>query len=111
MATAAYVDDEPDFGGGESVLRRPGGTVRSRQVIAQIVNHFRRCELEGDLPPTVRELGMVLGLRSSSTVQNHLLVAEQRGLVRRLGPAGSSRAWRLVPDPNAKPCPTCGRPR
>lgn len=95
---------------GDSIFRRPEGTTRARQVMAQIAAYFRQCELEERLPPTVRELGEALGLRSSSTVQQHLLHAQRLGIVRRLGPAGSSRAWRLVHDPSDI-CPECGRPR
>ena len=42
-------------------------------------------------PPTVREIGLAIGLSSSSTVQNHLNTLERKGYIRR-DPAKSRAA-------------------
>ena len=48
-------------------------------------------------PPTVREIGEALGLRSPATVYQHLKKLEQKGIIASSG-AGRSRGWRFV-DP------------
>jgi repressor LexA len=49
----------------------------------EIVEYLRARARRGEYPPSVREIGDAVGLRSSSTVQNHLNVMEQKGAIRR----------------------------
>jgi len=54
-------------------------TKRQRQVLEAIHQIIRRT----GIPPTVREIGERLGLRSSCTVQRHLEALEKKGFLRR----------------------------
>lgn len=68
-------------------------TERQRQILQCIVQHT---DMHG-YPPTVREIGEVVNLSSSSTVHAHLKTLEQLGLIRR--DAVLTRAIRVVtPD-------------
>jgi repressor LexA len=52
---------------------------RQRQIIEFLREHARTHAY----PPTVREIGLAVGLSSSSTVQNHLNSLEGKGYIRR----------------------------
>lgn len=52
---------------------------RQREILQFLTTHTRNHAY----PPTVREIGLAVGLSSSSTVQNHLNALEQRGFIRR----------------------------
>lgn len=52
---------------------------RQQQILDYLKDHAR----DHAYPPTVREIGLAVGLSSSSTVQNHLNTLEARGLIRR----------------------------
>ncbi len=52
---------------------------RQRQILEFLRSHGRL----HSYPPTVREIGLAVGLSSSSTVQNHLNALEGKGLIRR----------------------------
>ncbi|MDB5063681.1 MAG: SOS-response transcriptional repressor, LexA, partial [Chloroflexi bacterium] len=52
---------------------------RQREILEFLRNHARNHAY----PPTVREIGLAVGLSSSSTVQNHLNALEQKGHIRR----------------------------
>jgi len=56
------------------------GLTRRQQEIA---DYLRERARRGAYPPSVREIGMAVGLSSSSTVQNHLNVMERKGFIRR----------------------------
>jgi len=56
-----------------------GLTERQRQVLEFIRARIR----ERGYPPSVREIGAALGLRSSSTVHGHLSRLEEKGYIRR----------------------------
>lgn len=56
-------------------------TGRQRQVLEYLVNAVR----DKGYAPSVREIGHALGLRSPSTVHQHLVALEQKGCVRRHG--------------------------
>lgn len=56
-------------------------TARQREVLMAIVQHIER---EG-YPPTVREIGMRIGLRSSCTVQRHIEALIRKGYLTRDG--------------------------
>ena len=49
----------------------------------QILDFLRAHARDHAYPPTVREIGLAVGLSSSSTVQNHLNSLEARGYIRR----------------------------
>jgi len=49
----------------------------------EILEYLRSRAIRGEYPPSVREIGLAVGLRSSSTVQNHLNVMERKGFIRR----------------------------
>ncbi len=49
----------------------------------EILEYLRSRALRGEYPPSVREIGLAVGLSSSSTVQNHLNVMERKGFIRR----------------------------
>ena len=60
----------------------PEGAVpsnRQRRILQAIDQHNR----EHGFPPTLRELGQAVGLRSPSTVLHHMRALEAAGLVRR----------------------------
>ena len=57
----------------------PKMTPRQQQVLGTIHDITR----ETGLPPTVREIGQRVGLRSSCTVQRHLEALERKGYIRR----------------------------
>ena len=52
---------------------------RQEEILEFLRNHSRRFPY----PPTVREIGRAVGLRSSSTVQNHLNALEDKGYIKR----------------------------
>ena len=60
----------------------------------EILDYLRTMLREKAYPPTVREIGLAIGLSSSSTVQNHLNTLERKGYIHR-DPA-KSRAIELV---------------
>ena len=51
-----------------------------QQRILQVIREFTE---ERGFPPSVREIGELVGLSSSSTVQSHLKTLERRGLIQR----------------------------
>jgi repressor LexA len=60
----------------------------------EILDYLKKMLSEKAYPPTVREIGMAIGLSSSSTVQNHLNTLERKGYIKR--DAAKSRALELV---------------
>ena len=68
----------------------------------EILDYLRKMLRENAYPPTVREIGLAIGLSSSSTVQNHLNTLERKGYIHR--DPSKSRAIELVDkDPLAAP--------
>jgi repressor LexA len=63
---------------------------------ARILEYIRQVTRERNYPPSVREIGEAVGLSSSSTVHNHLLQLERRGLIRR--DPSKSRTVQLVEE-------------
>lgn len=66
---------------------------RQRAILEFLQEHARTHAY----PPTVREIGQAVGLSSSSTVQNHLNILEQKGHIRR--DPTKSRTVELVRPP------------
>lgn len=56
-------------------------TDRQRQVLEHIATSIRR----SGIVPSVREIGSALGMRSPSTVHQHLIALERKGYIRRYG--------------------------
>ena len=65
-------------------------TARQREIL----DYLRKMLREKAYPPTVREIGLAIGLSSSSTVQNHLNTLERKGYIHR-DPA-KSRAIEMI---------------
>jgi repressor LexA len=61
----------------------------------QILDYIERCLIEKGYPPSVREIGQAIGLRSSATVHSHLRSIEKKGFLKRDSSKG--RALSLVP--------------
>lgn len=56
-------------------------TERQRQVLEHIATSIRR----NGIVPSVREIGQALGMRSPSTVHQHLTALERKGYIKRYG--------------------------
>ncbi len=67
---------------------------------AQILAFLRRCKSRG-IPPTVREIGEAVGLRSPASVHRQLRALEVEGHVASSG-EGRSRGWQLKDQPTRK---------
>lgn len=63
--------------------------IRRIMILAYIAKHVK----EEGIPPTVREIGKGVGLRSTSTVQAHILWLERAGVISRK--PGKERMIRL----------------
>lgn len=84
-------------------------TARQKQILTYIKDMLHA----KGYPPSVREIGLAVGLRSSSTVHSHLTKLEELGYVRRdptkpraLELLGEEAAWR---QENFVPVPLVGR--
>lgn len=62
-------------------MRRRNQTAAQRQ--ESIFKYIKEFLMENGYPPSVREIGVAVGLRSSSTVHAYLDMLEDRGLIRR----------------------------
>ena len=78
-----------------------GLTERQRQVLEGIHKFIR----EKGIPPTVREIGERLGLRSSCTVQRHLEALERKGFLKRGRTKARSMEIIRADDPTMVPVP------
>jgi repressor LexA len=76
-------------------------TERQRQVLKGIHDIFQ----QKHYPPTVREIGQRLGLRSSCTVQRHLEALERKGYIRRDRTKARSVEIVKAPDLTMVPVP------
>jgi len=76
-------------------------TKRQQQVLKSIHDIFQQKRY----PPTVREIGQRLGLRSSCTVQRHLEALERKGYIRRDRTKARSVEIVKAPDPTMIPVP------
>lgn len=63
---------------------------------ARVLETIRQYISEVGYPPSVRELGKRLGLKSTATVHSHLRTLERKGYIRRT--AQKSRAFTIVED-------------
>jgi len=83
-------------------VRRSAITPGQKRVLEAIITFQNR----HGWPPTVRELGRLLNLTSSSTVYHHLEALERKGFIQRQ--PHSPRAIRVVANPDT---PDDGGPR
>jgi len=79
-----------------------GLTKRQEQTLAFI----RRSIEERGYPPTLREIGEHMGIKSTNGVNDHLRALERKGYLRREDM--KSRALKLVEDPSRKPAAVNG---
>ncbi|MBI3202504.1 MAG: transcriptional repressor LexA [Polyangiaceae bacterium] len=76
-----------------------GLTKRQEQTLAFIRHSIE----ERGYPPTLREIGEHMGIKSTNGVNDHLRALERKGYLRREDM--KSRALKLVEDPKNKPAP------
>ena len=62
-----------------------------KAILKYIINYIQK----HGYPPTVREIGDGVGLKSTSTVQNHLTIMLDEGMIERDGKISSPRAIRV----------------
>lgn len=67
--------------------------------VQQIFNYIYEYSQKHGYPPSVREIGSSVGLKSPSTVHMHLQTLEEKGLIRRI--ANKSRTIELVVNKGA----------
>lgn len=75
----------------------PALTERQKKVLAFIETHIR----DNGFPPTIREIGLHLGIKSTNGVNDHLNALQKKGFLTREG--GKSRTLQLTPAANAEP--------
>src|SRR5258706_4706819 len=68
---------------------------------AKTLDFIRRSIEERGYPPTLREIGESMGIRSTNGVNDHLRALERKGYLRREDM--KSRALRVVDSPNGAP--------
>lgn len=73
----------------------------------KIYAYIADCIRQQGYPPSVREIGEAVGLKSPSTVHFHLKHLEQAGVIEK--GAGKGRAITLTSPPGGGPCPHCGQ--
>ncbi|MGH3088075.1 MAG: transcriptional repressor LexA [Rubrobacteraceae bacterium] len=66
------------------------------KVRMEILKHLARTSARGKGPPTVREVGEAVGLKSSQTAYKHLKKLEESGYVEREGSTRRARGIRLT---------------
>ena len=64
------------------------------KVRVEMLRHLARANVRGEGPPSVREVGEAVGLRSSQTAYKHLKKLEEGGYIEREG--GRARGIRLT---------------
>ncbi len=79
---------------------RPPLTQRQAQVMEAIAQAQAQC----GCPPTIRELAVVLSLKSTNSVAGHLQTLGRKGYLEKM--AHKSRTWRLVDAARPGPPPT-----
>ncbi|MFO0566009.1 MAG: transcriptional repressor LexA [Polyangiaceae bacterium] len=77
-----------------------GLTKRQEQTLAFIRHSIE----QRGYPPTLREIGEHMGIKSTNGVNDHLRALERKGYLRREDM--KSRALKLVDDPKSKPAPS-----
>jgi LexA DNA binding domain-containing protein len=71
----------------------------------EFLEFIRRHILHHGLPPTIREIGEAMGVKSPNGVMCHIKSLRRKGLMRCVG-YGKSRGWMPVVDEGCCPCCT-----
>jgi repressor LexA len=78
----------------KGVLRRRCGVVpQNWKTRMEMLKHLAHVAAKGEGPPTVREVGQAVGLRSSQTAYKHLKKLEEAGYVERQGGRRARGLW------------------
>lgn len=75
-------------------------TTNKAQLILDFVNRYAQ---ENGYPPTIREIGGAVGLRSTASVAYHLQQLQEKGLLRTSGEKGRKRAVATAQRPGQIP--------
>lgn len=94
----------PASGGRPPTSATDGLTPRQEFILGLI----RRSIVDNGYPPTIREIGDAVGIRSANGVMCHLWALEQKGHIRRA--PDLSRGIIVLSGPSGDCCPHCGRP-
>ena len=73
----------------------------------RLVLEYLRSRTNDSVPPTVREICAATGIKSTSSVHNHLRVLEEEGYITRV--SGANRSIRLTEDTPVAQVPLLGR--
>ncbi len=74
---------------------RPALTARQQEIVDFISERIASC----GYPPTIREIGAHLGIRSTNGVADHLKALKRKGYLRQT--AAKSRTWQVLTDKRA----------
>jgi SOS-response transcriptional repressor LexA len=93
---------------GRYVTPRKPPTNRQMAILQFVADRIRKYSY----PPTLREIGNHMGIRSTNGVSDHLLQLEKRSLIARIGDVARGIAltetgWEVVGVPVGH-CPHCG---
>lgn len=66
-------------------------TEREKEILDAIISYIKKHQY----PPTVREIGDMVGLKSSSSVQSHLVHMREKGIIETDDNFGTPRAIRV----------------
>ena len=77
------------------------------EIQTRILSFIRDAISRNGYPPSVREIGQAVGLKSTSSVHAHLGELENRGLLRR--DATKPRAIELISEPRGRAVPLVGK--
>lgn len=83
-----------------------GLTERQSQVLDFIADTIR----DRGFPPTIREIGNALGIRSTNGVNDHLKALERKGFISRSGSKSRAIMVTALPDADGVPSPDAGLP-
>lgn len=76
---------------------------------AQVLKYIQKSIDENGYPPTLREIGIHMGIRSTNGVNDHLRALERKGYLGR--EQTKSRALRPLLRPDGEPPPVAPQPR
>ena len=68
---------------------------REKTVRAELLQYIKNYILEHGYPPSVREMGNSVGLKSTSSVQRNLEIMLKLGMIESDAPPGTPRAIRI----------------
>jgi repressor LexA len=86
---------------GDGPVTRKGDAVGLTTRQQHILDYIREAVAARGYPPSVREIGEAVGLKSTSSVHSQLAALERGGWIRR--DPSRPRAMEVLPDPEAEP--------